>query len=59
MEGERVVGEGAFEAAAEDAAFEEGAAFDGEIGFAGGEMVAMDGLVVFENIEGAGLEKKK
>jgi len=32
LEGEGVVGEGAFEAAAEDAAFEEEAAFDGETG---------------------------
>jgi len=54
LEGEGVVGEGAFEAAAEDTAFEEGAAFDGETGFASGEIVAMDGLVVFEKIEEAG-----
>jgi hypothetical protein len=37
-----------------DAAFEEGAAFDGETGFASGEIVAMDGLVVFEKVEEAG-----
>jgi hypothetical protein len=58
LEGEGVVGEGVFEAAALDAAFEEGTAFDGEIGFAGGEIVAVDGLVVFEDvleIEGAGV----
>jgi hypothetical protein len=59
LEGEGVVGEGAFEAVAEDGALEEGAAFDGETGFASGEIVAMDGLVVFENIEEAGLKKKK
>ena len=38
---------------------EKGAAFDGEIGFAGGEIAAMDGLVVLENIEEAELQKKK
>jgi len=54
LEGEGVVGEGVFEAAAEDAAFEEGTAFDGEIGFAGGDFVAVNGLVVFEKIEEAG-----
>ena len=37
-----------------DTAFEEGAAFDGETGFASGEIVAMDGLVVFEKVEEAG-----
>src|SRR6266481_4221041 len=31
-----------------------GAAFDGETGFASGEIVAMDGLVVFEKIEETG-----
>ena len=54
MEGEGVAREGAFEAAAGDAAFEEGAAFDGETGFASGEIVAMDGLVNFEKVEEAG-----
>ncbi len=49
LEGEGVVGEGVFEAAALDATFEEGAAFDGEIGFASGEIAAMDGFVVFED----------
>ncbi len=50
LEGEGVVGENIFEAAAEDAAFEEGTTFGSEIGFAGGESVAVDGLVVFENV---------
>jgi len=54
LEGEGVVGEGAFEAAAGGRRLRGGAAFDGETGFASGEIVAMDGLVVFEKIEEAG-----
>jgi hypothetical protein len=54
----RDIGEGVLEAAAEDAALKEGA-FGGEIGFAGGEVVAMDGLVAFEDLKAARSKKKK
>jgi hypothetical protein len=44
---------------AEGGPYEEGTAFDGEIGFASGETAAVDGLVVFENIKEAGLQKRR
>ena len=54
LEGEELPGRAPSKPQRGDAAFEEGAAFDGETGFASGEIVAMDGLVVFEKIEEAG-----
>ena len=50
MEGEGTVGKEVFKATAEDAAFEEGTAFGGELSLARGEIVAVDGLFVFEDV---------
>ena len=58
MEGEGVAREGVFEAAGGTPPSRRGAAFDGETGFASGEIVAMDGLVVFEKIEEIGLKRR-
>jgi hypothetical protein len=59
LEGEGVVGEGVIEDAAEDPAFEKGAAFDGEIGFASDENMLMHGLGVFEDIKAVEPKKEK